>query len=156
MYKFPQVQNRCYACIVWATKLLLENGFTTLNYVIRELLKALNRNLVMFNLELAVMPNTSWKLFFKKNKKSEASSIHCTLWSGLGFFFLWGCLLSTCIFRCVVRESTTHSPMSRSGGSLTPTDPDRSKSVSCFPALHRHVLGNAWKYSFVCLCLWKL
>lgn len=112
-------------------------------------------NLMMFNLELAVMPNTSWKLLKKKKKSVKPAQfivLFGKVWGGF-FVTMILCLQSTQIFQHVVRESTTHSPMSRSGGSLTPMDPDRTKSVSCFPALHRHVLGNAWKYSFVCLCL---
>jgi len=51
-------------------------------------------------------------------------------------------------------ESACHpGPASGTGGSLTLVGPDRSKSVSCVPSPHRHALGHAWKYSFVCLCL---
>lgn len=144
------MQNRRNAYKVRSTKLLLENGFTTVNYVIRELLKTSNRKFgsVLLNLELAVIQNLSWKSsLLKKNQGRQINSSY----SLVSPFFLWK--RSTPVIQRALRESATLSPVNRSGGSLTLMDPDRTKSVSHFLSLHRRVLGNAWKYSFVCLCL---
>lgn len=142
----PQIesQSSCWKMASWQSTMWLGNC-----------LRHSTEILVMFNLELAVMPNTSWKSFKKKKPVKPAQFI--VLFGKVWFFpvTVIPCLQSTQIFKCAVGESATHSPVSRSGGSLTPMDPDRTRSVSCFPVLHRHVLGSAWKCSFVCLCLYE-
>lgn len=59
--EFLHVQNRCNAYIVQSTKFFLENGVTTVNYVLREPLQTSNRKFggVLLNVELAVMQNLS-------------------------------------------------------------------------------------------------